>query len=372
MFTYDIVDTRTGVKQLQVFPVSGSGTRLLNGPGSGGSHTFQLGASSGLSWAQWDALTVPWARTLVVSWKGVAKYSGLISRRTRDPAARQMTLSHVDIRALLATRYIFGGGQYRPGLQGTTPGDLTLANMELYSIAAQVILSAMTGPGGIYGLPIALAATVAGGQNRPYHNENFINAEAGLQEIQSADGGPDIDLAPRWKSDGTHEWYQCYGTPAQPRIVGSQVDLLASADKSTAFDITVTEDAVNQMTGVFAVGNGNGKDMLVEGSGLADMGLATIPARDTTEQFKEVADSVQLFGHAKAEMFARRFPTQQWSLSIMADGSPGLADIELGTAVSLYFKNEDWISDGWVRLRCLQYSFDMSGVVKLELQPIGG
>lgn len=371
-FTYWIVDTRTGVKQFQVFPVSGSCGRLLNGAGSGGSHTFQLGVPSLLGWAQWDALTVPWARTLVVSWNGVVKYSGLISRRTRVPKSQQMTVSHVDVRALLATRYIFGGGQYRPGLQGTPPGDLSLLDMELYSIAAQIILAALTGPGGIYGLPIALLPTVAGVHDRTYHNENFVTAESALQEVQSADGGPDIDIASRWKSDGTHEWFQRSGTPTQPTILGTPVDLMMSVENAAAFDVTVIDDAMNQMTGVFAVGNGSGKDMLVEGSGLADMGLATIPARDTTEQFKEVDNSAQLFGHAKSEMYARQFPTQQWSLSILAAGTPGLAHIELGSPVSLFFENEAWISDGWVRLRCIEYSFDMSGTVNLELQPLRG
>lgn len=371
-FTYWIVNTRTGVKQLQVFPSAGSCDRLLNGGGSGGSHTFQLGDANGLSWAEWDALTTPWASTLVVSWRGVAKYSGLVSRRVRSNG--RMVVSHVDVRALLATRYVFGGGQYRPGIQaGPQPGDLTLANMELYSIAAQVLLVAMTGPGGIYSMPFSLAATVAGLQKREYHNENFLTAEAALQEIQSADGGPDIDLAPRWTAGGTHEWFQRTGTPAQPMILGNPFDVMMSADKPAAFDVAVTEDAMGQMTGVFAVGNGSGKDMRVEGSGLADVGLATIPARDTTEQFKEIVDSAQLFGHAKSEMFARQFPTEQWSLSLMADGTPGLADIELGSLVSLYFDDdESWISQGWVRLRCLSYKFDMSGKVDLELQPIGG
>jgi len=69
---------------------------------------------------------------------------------------------------------------------------------------------------------------------------------------------------------------------------------------------------------------------------------------------------------------ARALPTQQWSLSIMADGTPGLADIELGSHVSLYFKGEDWIADGWVRLRCIEYSFDMTCKVNLELQPWRG
>jgi hypothetical protein len=371
-FTYHIVDFRTGVKQLQVFPISGSCDRLLNGAGSGGSHRFQLGVPTDLSWAQWEALTTPWARVLVVSWRGVAKYAGLISRRTRDPESQQLTISHVDLRVLHSSRFIFGDGQYRPGVQsGPKPTDLNLLNLQKYSIIAAILNSTQTGPFGIYSYPIVLAPLVAGTDSRSYHNENFVTVESAMQEIQSANGGPDTDLAPRWTSTGTLEWYQRTGTGAQPLIVGSVVDMNMSASESPAFDVTVTDDAMNQMTGVFAVGNGSGKDMLVEGSGLAG-GVVVIPARDTTEQFKEVTDSSILYGHAVAEVNARQFPTQQWSLSIMADGLPGLADIELGSLVSLYFKGEEWIGDGWVRLRCIEYSFDMTGKVDLELQPWRG
>lgn len=374
-YTYWIVDTITGEKQEQVFPLEGGNAdRLLNAAGSGGTHSFLVGTFTNMTLQQWEDLLNPWSRTIVVSWNGKVKYSGLIARQKQIRTGNRFEITHVDVRVLLAARFVFGGGQYRPGLQtGEKPGDLIVTHKELYSIAAQVIRVALTGPHGIYGLPFALAGQAEGGHNRDYHNEELVIAENALQEIQSADGGPDIDLASRWTDDDTHEWYQRTGSPAQPLIISEEVTVLMSTEKPDAEDLVKIRDGAGQYTGVFAVGTGKGKDRRIEGSGLVDDVVPTTPARDTTEEFDWISESSELYSHATAEARAKKDPVEQWEMSLRVDGDPGLDNIELGSLVNLYFAVGDYWrkGDGWVHLRCVGYKLDGSKNLKITVQPMG-
>ena len=372
-YTYHIVDTRTGVKQLQVFPVSGSWARVLNNAGPGGSHTFQLGGPGVLSRLQWQNLSRQWARTIVVSWNGAAKYAGVITDNPFDDDSLQLTLGHVDIRSLLGlNRYVFGGGQYRPGIQsGPPPGDLILNNMELYSIAANVAYVGMQGPFDVYSLPIVLPATVPGAFSKSWHNENFTTVESALQEIQSTEGGPDIDFAPRWNALGNLEWVMRVGSPSVPMLGGNSLEWNMTVANPGIFKASRGSDAQKQWTGVFGVGNGSGKDMLVEGFGAGSLGDVSLPARDTIVQFKSIEDSVALQAQAKGELLAMRTPTKERAFSMLADGAPGFDLVQLGSPVSLYYKDHPWYDDGWERNRVTGYSGDMSNTINIKTQPVG-
>lgn len=371
MWSYWIVDTRTGLKQLQVAPSAGSFGRVLNGRGQGGSHTFELAATE-LSREQWWGLTTPWARTLVVSWNGVAKYAGLITKRSYTFGARRLVVNHGNIRALLGRRYPFGVTGYWADPSETVPGKLECTGRALHSIAALVVQAGVVGPTDIYSLPIVLGGIVSGPHNRTYYNPTFETVESALEELQDADGGPDIDFEERWRPDGKLEWLMRTGNAASPAISGSTFEWNLAAAATDLTGLEIADDANNQVTGVHAIGAGSSDDMLVAGRGLSGVDVGPVPALDTHEAFKQIEDMAVLAGHARSQLATARFSTRQFSFSVQAGGIPDFAALRLGSIIRFYVRDDMWLPNGWVTLRLIGYSGEARSTrVTLDTQPWG-
>lgn len=372
MWSYWICDTRTGVKQLQVYPSSGPFNRALNAPGSGGSHSFQLGDTT-LTRAQWKALTTPWARTLAVCWDDQPHYAGVITKRPYNRDTKTLTLQHVDIRGLLAKRYPFGVTSYWTDGTETTPNKLVCTNKHLYSIASMVVSAGLIGPTSIYSLPIVVPSVVTGSHSRTYFNYNFTTVVDALQELQDADGGPDIDFEPRWSAGGTLEWLMRTGTNTTPALGGSTFDWNMTVEKPGLFDVSLDEDAQHQATGVFSIGSGSEEDMVVAGRGLTGADVGSVPALDTTQSYKSVDNLPTLIGHSDSELAIMRNTTKQWDLSFLATDTPGLNALRLGSTLRLFHHGDPWIDDGWTSLRLIGYSGQVgSDKITLDVQPVGG
>jgi hypothetical protein len=370
-YTYAIYDTRTGVRQEAVFPASGPFDRELNGPGSGGSHEFKL-ADSDLPRSQWRALTTPWARTLVVFWDGAVKYAGVIDSRSYDVDTKTLTITHVDIRVLLAARFPFGATSYWSDSSETVPGKLVCANKTLVSIVSMVVAAGLVGPTSIYSLPIVLPGITAGTQSRTYDNFKFATVIDCLDELQNVAGGPDIDFEPRISGAGTLEWNMRTGTTAVPLISGARIDFNMTAPESGLLEVSMVEDAKNQATGMFTIGQGAEVDMIVAGRGLSGADVGSVPAMDTTQSMKDLSDKTVLFGHSDSALELLRQPTKQWAMSIQATDGEFKA-LRLGSLPTLELRDDPWITDGFNTLRVIGYSGEAStSKVTLQVQPFGG
>lgn len=371
-WSYWICDTRTGVKQLQVFPSGGPFGRTLNAAGQGGSNTFQLGDRK-LSREQWKDLTTPWRRELVRCWDDHPVYSGVITGRPYNRDTQTLTVNHADVRALLAKRYPFGVNSYYADGVAAPPGKLVLTNLSLRAIAANVVQQGMVGPHPIYSLPIVLPSlTEAGPYSRTYFNYNFTTVPSALQELQDVDGGPDIDFAPRWSSSDTLEWVMRTGTPTAPALTGGTFEFNLTSKNCPLTHVGVDEDGSKQVNGMFTIGKGSEEDMRVSGRGIGDYGETVFPALDGTQPLKDIDDLGVLLGHSIAAINVQQDPTKQWEMSLLASGYPGLNALTLGSTLRVYSKGDPWIDDGWTSLRLIGFSGDATETIALDVQPIGG
>lgn len=360
-WSYWICDTRTGDKQLQVFPSSSPWSRVLNASGSG-THTFQLGDRK-LSRETWRDLTTPWARELVVDRGGVVRFSGLITGRPFNRDKQELTLQTVDVRDIFQHRYPFGVTSYWADEAAHVPGKLVLTNLSYAAIAANVIAQGVVGPRGNYSLPIVLPSlTEAGGISKTYYNYNLVSCFDILDEIQKADGGPDIDFEPRWSTSGKLEWVMRAG------VTGPTFDWNLTAKKPGLTGVTVGEDATKQTDGVFSVGQGSEADMRVGGVGLP----ITTPALDSVQSHKTVDSEPELAGYSSAALATLNNPTITWDASFLAGEYPTVEKLQLGATIRTYLKGDPWLADGWQSHRLIGYSGDMSETIKLTVQPVGG
>lgn len=366
-YTFEIVATRTGVRQVQVFPSAGSWSRVLNGSGKG-SHSFVL---SPLSTPLLDrnvmsdkSLSDPWNRTLVVCWDGVPVYAGVITKRVYDRDTKTLTIHHEDIRSILERRYPFGTASYWADEPNHIPGSLTITSKSMRAAAAKVVEQGLLGTSAIYSLPILLPSTAeAGTFTTTYYNYNFQTVADLLQDLQKA--GPDIDFAPEWNA-GALRWVMNAGSTATPRLSGSLIDFNLSVDKSPLTGVTFTEDGGRQLTGQFGIGEGFEVDMRVGGAGIA--GAATIPALDALDNYKTEESEPKLAAYGLAAVTANTLPTKQWEFSMRAGEGPGLLGLLGWPRLRLHSNDDPWIPGPYTDVRLISLSGDMSDSLVLDVQ----
>jgi hypothetical protein len=377
VYTIDIVNSRSGVKLTpSVDPESGTWSRVLCAGGKG-QHVFALPDDD----VMWDKdLSTPWSRTLVVSWDGVAIYAGIIVDRTFDDVAGTLTIQHEDFRSLLQRRYPFGvKGYTQDGTTATGAGWLTLTGLSQRAIIIRLLQEALTGPFAIYSMPVivngvAIAvsplATEAGGFTRTYENHEFLTADRAIANVQDEDGGPDVDFEPLWVG-AVFRWNLRIGSPTAPRLSepgpgGVPFEFNMAAEEQPLTGMKVRESGLNQVTGIYAVGKGMGRDMKVAGNGFGDS--ATIPALDVVESYKEEIDYNRLFSYANSALPIRGKTTQQFEFGMLATEDPGLGMLRMGALFLLIFNAHRWIGDGHVPLRLVSMSGDMTETLTIDVQ----
>lgn len=357
-WSFWVCDTRTGVKQLQLTPASGSWSRKLNASGSG-SHVFQLAPGDGIPWR---SLVVPWSRTIVVCRHDIPVYAGVIQNSVYDQPTMTLTVNHTDIRDIFAKRYPFGtAGYWSNAPTDTIPGALVCTNLSLRAIAAAVVGAAVVGPFATYSLPIVLpSATEAGSASMTFQNYNFVAVADALTTIQAL--GPDIDFQPSWSASNTLQWTMRTGTPTVPAMTGSVFEWNMSTPKPALAALSVTVDGGKQLTGQFTVGTGSEQDMVVGGIGL---GLAaTIPALDIVNNQKSIDNAPALAAYSTAALAAYSAPTTQWAAGILAnDPVAPVETLLLGSTFRMFFEGDPWIPDGWASCRLIGYAGDMTETI---------
>ena len=344
MWSWWFVDTVTGVKQLEVTPKGGSWSRFLNTDASG-SHEFHL-ADRALPRETWWGLTTPWARTLVQCWNDTPVWAGVVTGRPYARGTRVLTVRHADLRAIFKRRYPFGVPSYWADEANRVPGKLVITNKSLVAAAATVLQQGMLGPVGAatYTLPVVLPSTgTAGGFSTVYENFNFQKVTDILDELQSMDGGPDIEFSPRWGSSGALEWVARVGS-----LSGNSFDWHLDAKSSPVASAVFEEDALNQATGVFGIGQGSGADMVVGGTPWAT--VANIPAQDVTVSWKHVKTDVDAASLAREHLSTLTYSTRLPELKVRASViDPTM--LVLGSTIRLHDQDDPWLPDGWTDYR---------------------
>jgi len=370
MWKYDICDTVSGAIIGEVKPASGSWERVMNGTG-GGTHEFvlsSLGQQGNRASFQRirRALTAPNARTLVQSWDGQVTYAGFITHRKMTDKSDKLVVRHSEIREIFKKRFTFGENGYQGDADPKTgdigAGRLSIVNNSVDSLVGWLIWQGMQGIGPNWSLPlIPPPRNVPGPHKRVWWDYNFPVVESEMTELQNAYGGPDIEFKPQWSASNTLEWQSRVGKLDD----GKMLDWNTTAERPRALDIEVEEDSTKTGNMMYALGDGQERDMLVR-KAKADTAQ---PALERVENYSQLKDLDWLQSHVDADLQTFRTPTEQVTWSIQAGDNPGIRDLVLGQRVRLYFKNHNWFDDGWHDYRLIAFRGDLTETVRLETQP---
>ena len=358
MWSHWICDTISGLKLMPVFPSSESWRRVMNGIGSG-THTFQLrDAETALPRDVWRDLARTWARTVVTCWDEVPVYAGPIQHVKYHRPTGVLTLSTVEVRAILAKRMPFGVPGYVPN------GASAVSGKSLRGVARQVVRwgTFMNAPEDDWYLPVVLPADEAGGESRSWPHHEFATVDDLLAEIQDTDGGPDIDCRPRWSGAGRLEWELRLGSPA---LSGSVFEWDLTAPEVNVFDFTHSRDGSKQLTGAFALGAGSGADMIVGQANNPGSPSGRIPNRDDKRSFKLLRTKPEADARAAAEVKAFREESELDEFKLLAsEVLPGLLP---GSQLRQWIEDDWFMADGWRSQIVAGMSGDLSEQIGVEL-----
>lgn len=352
MWSYWLCDTFTGAR-LRVHPASGTWRTVINGIGSGTLVCALRDPELKLPRETWREWTRPWAYTVVAAFDDVPVYAGVITRRQYQRATGLLTLSWSDVRIIMGSRY-----QYV--IYGHDPqGSFRVEGRSLRGTARAVLSRAFLGVGGDWDLPIILPPDEAGSETREWFAYRFQSTEQMLREVQDADNGPDVYLQPAWTPAGTLQWAARLGAP---RLTGPLLEVHGSAGEASALDLSEVTDGAKQLTGIWMQGEGSEVDMRLgrAGDGPGFVG-PRIPNLDAPVPAKSVSDTGQLDSLARAEWRARRSPTEQVELGVLA--SAALPTLVLGSTVRVWVYEDDFMLDG----KREGYVIGMSGTVGSEM-----
>ncbi|MET0716416.1 MAG: hypothetical protein ABWY57_16035 [Mycetocola sp.] len=357
MWSVAIHDTQSGEFLSLVQPSGGAWGR---GDVTSRQHTFPLRAD-GLTRSVRRDLFRPWDRVLVQRWTSAdgtvtPVYAGLIDGTpTYDRATGLLTVSHIDLRSLTARRMLFGVGSYAP--TGTT----VCTNLSLRGIARRVIyLGFVYEYSSAWPVPVNLPAEEAGSVSRTYYHYEFQTVDQILSDIEKENGGPDVEFQPKYSSDYTLSWDVLIGTPY---LTGPTFETNL-ASQSTPTGVTVAENAQKSATGIFTIGKGEEQDMRV-GSFALDVSEGL--SRDYAVSHKDVDNQTRLNSLAQADLGAVASPTVQWTMNVQArDVSP--AALRVGSTISTFSKDDEWIDDGLTMHRVLAFTGDFTDTISLQLE----
>lgn len=339
-YSYAIHSVQTGIWLADVEPISGSWVR---GAVEEKDFVFSM-ASDGLTRAQRRDLFKPWERAIVVRWNGVPVYAGLICGRPRRPAARMLTIKHIDVRALLARRMLFGVSHYSP------TGVFDFTGYSLRGVIRQFLYYGLLHP---YSAAWPVNAEIGGGElgSSPwarFFHYDFQNVEPLLADAETQEGGPDVDMAVEYRNGNTLWWVARIGTP----FLSAQNFETRLLGDSTLVDVDILDDSMRQATGIFTQGRGSEEDMRV---GQASLPTATGVSRDYVVPFKDVDDVGRLNSLAAGQLGSVANPRVEWRFSgTVADFPP--SSVGVGSIIRVWIEDDDWDEDGWKFNRVLSFS----------------
>lgn len=365
MWVFDIVN-RQGTQLGRVVPKSGSWATQINGSGQG-QHTFlPADSSQGFTAAEWRDLTRPGGdRILVVSRvkyqndNRFAVYAGLIDDRAWDDDTGELTVSHKELRWILADRYAAIVPLYN------AEGDFVVENKSLRGAARAVIAKGLLStPGNNWHFPVVLPADQAGSFKRKWPINKFTSIEEMLTEVSSLDGGPDVAFDAVWTNDGRLEWWARIGSP---RIEGSTFEWATGVADSPVIGFKERENSSKQKSGVFAPGDGTGKYRPVGTAGnVAGSGM---PDRDAVVAFSKVEEDAELDSLAMANLKAHREPTRSSTFSLYAPDTDLGDSFRLGARTRVWVQDNPFLVDGWREGYVVRLSGDVGMNVAVEVLP---
>lgn len=339
-YSFAIHDVQSGVFLDFVQPAAGD---WIRGAVEEKSFTFKL-RGDGRTRAQRRDLFKTWERAIVVRWNDVPVYAGLITGRPYRPSSGVLVVKHIDARALLARRMLFGIGSYLPW------GVFDFRGYSTRGVVRQLLYYGLIHP---YSTAWPIHAEVGGaeGGSSPwaqFFHYDFQNVESMLATAETQEGGPDVDLALEYRNGNVLWWVARIGTPF---LTGAGFETRLQGD-SILSSVDVGESGLRQATGIFTTGRGFEQDMRV---GQAALSVSSGVSRDYVVPFKDVDDVARLDSLAAGQLGSVSSPRVEWKFTgRTADFDP--ATVQVGSIVRVFSEEDEWIDDGWSQHRILTFA----------------
>lgn len=369
-----ICDTVTGSRIMRVEVSAASWSRRMNGGIGSGQVTVNVRASQYAAFTPevWADLRTSWSRTIVGCWDDVPVWAGLIKSPRYRPQSGELVLPHFEVGELLRRRLFWGAGTY------SATATRAFTNRSRHGLIVDVA-KFVCGGGyeapveGIapWRLPVFFPAPGTGGASRTAEQKMFEKPWDWITDISEESGAPDFVFEPGFGTGNDingFQWVFHIGTPLERSVH----EFHLQAGQSPLVDVELVEDASEQQTGVFALGEGMDEDMLV-GQATVATGSVT-PAMDVSLPYKHLTSVGALNAAAEGQLAALREPIPVWSFRVRADTAlagmhGGLNDgIRPGSRVRLLSSGDPIVADGVTEFYVTGMSGDMSDLVSLEVQ----
>lgn len=356
MWAYAIHDTRTGAHLLEVKPSAFSWSRRLVGSGTG-SVSFKLHALVIDRDVLRDLLR-PTARTVIVKWGGHVVFAGMVMDTAYAADTRTLTANLTEIRTLFSKRMTGGVNQYG------APWNLTYTNRSNAG-AIRAVLARSMSPSSEWSLPLDLPADGTGVLSRQVDFFETMTIADLLSEIEDV-GGVTVDFRP-YLASGVLRW--------EVRAVGPSTtygvtDLPVTVGESRVTGLTVNTDGKAQVTGILALGNGTGEDMLTAFAPTSGSGATTIPVRDEKRTAKDLKSQASLQRFADEEYLKWSKTREQWSFKMQMDDIITPELVQPGRLLRMDVRKDPWLPDGVRQRRVIALSGDMTRGVTPEVDDV--
>ena len=344
----------TGQK-LDLIPASSlTYSRLLSAGDSGSSVTVPLDGT--FSPAELDALTIPWARMIVLERDGVVEYMGFPQGESFSDSSASVTFPLADWWSLAARRGAWDHGATNMERWST----VVSGNLATQASAAILrgrdsgpALPAMSFPMTVPGFP--------GGESvsRTYYGYHIEMVGDVLSDLMGE--GLDVYMRPRWITIGEADWLMEAGVGWSSGVTR---EFSVTAQDSPVTGFSIDKDASRVTNNARYVGEGTEVDMLVHsGRNVA----SPYPLLDRTTQAKNITDVGQLERLALQDLTTYGAPTSQWSFKVTADTA-----VDVGDMVRLGFDGHPRVQDGWHLRRVVGIKGDLGEFKQVLVQPSGG
>lgn len=355
-------DTITGARLAPIPASAFSYSRVMN---DGGSGTMALNVNSAQA-KKLDLRAVlrETKTTLALEADNKVVYAGVIGNPSYSKDSGVLTVNHADLWTIFSARKAI-----KHGLPNAMTAHMTFSGLSLGTIAKRLFQEGVA-PGSQYALPLLLPNDVTGSESRTYYGYAMQDVTTAVHELMDSEGGPDIDMVPRWDSTGSLQWAPRIGNLS----TGTAWEYNLDARDHGLTGVGLDADTTAITTNAYIIGEGSEKNTLYRSNPSAD---TSYPALERDTAYKNVTSLSTLGKLAIERTRAYAAPTQQWSASINKDGngkdgSPRVQDLRLGDTVRIYSAGDPWLPVGWSTNRIIKFSGSVeSQFVKLEFQQIG-
>jgi hypothetical protein len=303
-----------------------------------------------------ETTMAPWKRLLVMENFGQIIYAGFITDADYDRDAGTVTVYHEDAFSLWRKRIM--AGTVADGMQAGPA--LTFTNVTLPTLVKQAFYNGQN-DAARFNVPIVLPADESGTQSKKFDPWELPTVASVVEELMSTEGGPDIDLFPRWRDDGSIEWFLRMGNLTEG--VWSW-DISAPLSRVSGFKLRKSGD--NMANRIAAVGEGSEKKMLLsvqDGSATSDF----LPL-DAVKSYKGEKDPAALAARARADLAACSKPTEQVSMDVEMTDNFTADMLRLGGTVNWRVQDDPFVGTGSRSARLIEFSGDLTNKIHLEFQ----